>query len=48
MKSCVNCGCYPFCIKIPDNKEACTEWVKQPYSKLIKVDGDIKIIERVN
>lgn len=46
MKTCKNCGRYPFCEEIP--KKDCAEWIKQEYTKLVKLDGDIKIIERVD
>lgn len=32
MKSCKNCGKYPFCPNI--NENGCTEWVKQKYQEI--------------
>ena len=45
MKTCKNCGRYPFCEE--EVKQNCDKWRKQEYTKLTKIDGDIKIIERI-
>ena len=46
MKKCNKCSKFPFCDE--ENEKNCTKFEKRSYdTKLVKVDGDIKIIERI-
>jgi hypothetical protein len=46
MKKCSNCEKRFLCIKNQEN--ICADYKKEPYTTIKKVDGNIKIIERIN